>query len=111
MTAIVMYGGKQYRVSSGTRFLVGRVDKSPGEKVHLKDVLWVSRGDKTEFGSPLVEGAEVLAIVKKHLRGPKITVFKKRPKKGYKRTLGHRQSLTELQVEKIVFGEVSNQNG
>ncbi|MBU2567499.1 MAG: 50S ribosomal protein L21 [Elusimicrobia bacterium] len=105
MTAIVTCGGKQYRVSNGVKILVDRIDKNPGEEVHLKDVLAVTRGDKTEFGSPLVEGADVVAVVKKHLRGTKITVFKKRPKKGYKRTIGHRQSLTELQIEKIILGE------
>jgi large subunit ribosomal protein L21 len=100
--AVVRTGGKQYRVEEGTTFLVERLAADEGATVDLEPLLYAS-GDESLFGSDL-GSISVQATVVGHERGPKIRVFKFKPKRGYKRTTGHRQELTRLQVTGIRKG-------
>jgi large subunit ribosomal protein L21 len=100
--AVVRTGGKQYRVEEGTTFLVERLAADEGATVDLEPLLYAS-GDESLFGSKLGK-VSVEAKVIGHERGPKIRIFKFKPKRGYKRTAGHRQELTRLQVTGIKKG-------
>jgi len=99
--AVVETGGKQYRVQEGDRLLVERLDAPADSEVSLDRVLLVSDGGNCRVGTPVVEGARVVARVEKHLRGRKVTVFKYKPKENYHRKKGHRQELTLIRIEKI----------
>jgi large subunit ribosomal protein L21 len=102
MYAVILTGGKQYRVEKGNIVLVEKLVSNPGEEIVLDKVLIVGDTDKATIGRPLVEGAKVLAEVVRQTRGAKVIVFKKRSKKGYKKTQGHRQYFTELKIKDIV---------
>jgi large subunit ribosomal protein L21 len=101
MYAIIKTGGKQYKVEEGANLLVEKLNGMKGEEIVFKEVLLFADGEKTVVGKPLVEGANVVAKVISQRRSPKILVFKKKPKKGYKKLQGHRQYLTELEITKI----------
>ena len=101
MYAVILTGGKQFKVEEGSNILVEKLAAEPGEEVVLDKVLMIGNGEKAEIGRPVVEGASVVAKVIRQTRAPKIVVFKKRSKKGYKKTQGHRQYLTEIQVKEI----------
>jgi large subunit ribosomal protein L21 len=103
MYAIIRSGGKQHKVSKGDVFKVEKLDKKAGEKVEFEEVLFVG-GDKTgaKVGQPLVADARVVATVVKEDKSPKILVFKKKKRKQYRRTRGHRQAFTEMKVEEII---------
>ncbi len=99
MYAIVVSGGKQYKVSEGDLLDVEVLPVEVGSSVELDQVLLVGGEDGTKIGTPLVDGAKVTATVQEHGRGKKIIVYKH--KKNYKRKQGHRQNYTRLLVEKI----------
>ncbi|OIQ53620.1 50S ribosomal protein L21 [Neomoorella thermoacetica] len=101
MYAIIMTGGKQYRVSEGDTLQVEKLPAEVGEKVVLDKVLAVGEGADLKVGNPYVEGAKVTASVQAQDKAPKIIVFKYKPKKNYRRKQGHRQPYTQLQIEKI----------
>ena len=101
MEAIVKIGGRQYRAAEGQRLTVDRVSAAVGETVTLDQVLSLADGDKVSIGTPLVEGASVEARVLAATRGPKVLVYKYKPKKRYRRTHGHRQEQTLLEVTKV----------
>src|SRR3954451_16193856 len=98
--AVVRTGGKQYRVEEGTTFLVERLSADEGATVDLEPLLFAS-GDRSLFSTGDLGGVRVQATVVGHERGPKLRVFKFKPKRGYKRTTGHRQELTRLQITGI----------
>src|SRR4051794_10948732 len=98
--AVVRTGGKQYRVEEGTTFLVERLSADEGATVDLEPLLYAS-GDRSLFSTGDLGGVRVQATVVGHERGPKLRVFKFKPKRGYKRTTGHRQELTRLQITGI----------
>lgn len=98
--AIIKSGGKQFRVEEGATLRVPLMAKEAGEKVEL-DTLIVASGDETQVGVPLVDGVRVTATVVDHGRGDKIIVFKKKRRKQYKRTQGHRQDYTTLKIDSI----------
>jgi large subunit ribosomal protein L21 len=98
--AVIKTGGKQYRVEEGTTFLVERLREDEGAKVSLEPLLYAD-ADKSLFGADDLGKVKVEATVVGHERGPKLRVFKFKPKRGYKRRTGHRQELTRLQVTKI----------
>jgi large subunit ribosomal protein L21 len=98
--AIIKSGGKQYRVEEGATLRVPLMDKDAGETVEL-DTLIIAGDDETKVGAPLVEGVNVTATVVDHGRGDKIIVFKKKRRKQYKRTQGHRQDYTTLKIDSI----------
>lgn len=97
MYAVIKTGGKQYRVAKDDVITVERLAGDEGAAVTFDEVLMV--GDKT--GSPLVDGATVKGKIVEQARGDKIVVFKKKRRKDYKRTLGHRQDLTVVQITDI----------
>jgi large subunit ribosomal protein L21 len=100
MYAIVETGGKQYRVQEGAKIVVDRIAAEAGSEVVLDQVLMLG-GDSVRIGTPVVEGARVLAKVLEHSRGDKIQVFKKRRRKGSRSMQGHRQDYTSLAVTGI----------
>ena len=102
MYAVVESGGKQYKVEKGTALLVDRLDAKEGEKIALRPVMF---RDKEVVAEPKeLEKVRVEATVAEHLRGPKIKVFKYKPKKGYRRRAGHRSELTRLEVTELKMG-------
>src|SRR5215510_4484614 len=98
--AIIRTGGKQFRVEKGAKVRVPSLNQEVGASVEL-DVLATGDGDNHKVGAPLVDGAAVTATVVDHGREPKIVVFKKKRRKHYKRTKGHRQGYTTLKIESI----------
>ena len=98
--AIIRSGGKQFRVEEGASLRVPLIDKPAGEAVEL-EALVVGTGEDVRVGAPLVEGARVQATIVDHGRGEKIIVFKKKRRKQYKRTQGHRQNYTTLKIDSI----------
>jgi large subunit ribosomal protein L21 len=99
--AVIKTGGKQYRVEEGQVIKVEQLPNEAGDSVELTDVLLVDTGDGVRVGQPLVENASVKASVVENGRGKKVIVFKKKRRKQYKRTRGHRQNFTALKIEKI----------
>ncbi len=100
--AIIRIGGKQFRVEEGARLRVPTIDKEAGDQVELEALVIAAGGDqKTQIGAPVVSGARVAATVVDHGRGEKIIVFKKKRRKQYKRTQGHRQDYTTLKIDSI----------
>lgn len=104
MNAIIVTGGKQYKVAEGDVVYIEKLDQEAGDTVKFDQVLAILDGDKATFGTPVVEGAKVEATVDKNGKGKKIVVFKYKPKSGYKRKQGHRQPYTKVTVNKIVVG-------
>jgi large subunit ribosomal protein L21 len=98
--AIVESGGKQYRAEKGATLLVDRLPDDQGAKVTLRPVMFRADKDVVLDASGL-EKVKVEATVAEHLRGPKVRVFKYRPKKGYRRRAGHRSELTRLEVTDV----------
>ncbi len=99
--AIIQTGGKQYRVQEGDQIVVEKLAGEVGAKVSLDEVLMVSKQGKSTIGTPQVEGAKVEAEVVDQGKAPKITVFKKKRRKGYSKKQGHRQLETTLKILKI----------
>ena len=99
--AIIVTGGKQYRVAEGDVIYVEKIDAEAGEAVTFDQVLAVIDGENAVFGSPVVEGASVVGNVVKNGKSAKIRVYKMKPKKGYRRTQGHRQPYTKVQIGTI----------
>lgn len=104
MYAIFRAGGKQYRVEAGDTVRVEKMEKSLGDTFDLSEVLMVG-GDKTFIGAPLVRDAKVTAVVTRHAKAPKVIVFKKKRRQGYRRMHGHRQLFTELFIKSITSPE------
>jgi large subunit ribosomal protein L21 len=102
MYAIVKTGGKQYRVERGQRLLVERLAVEEGADVALEPILY--RSEEAVFDKAGLQSVTVNAKVLAHVRGEKLRVFKFKPKRGYKRRTGHRQSLTEIEVTEIATG-------
>ena len=98
--AVIKTGGKQYRVEEGTTLLVERLTGEEGAKLELEPLLYAD-GDNTVFGASDLGKVKVEATVVGHERGPKLRVFKFKPKRGYKRRTGHRQELTRIEVTGI----------
>ncbi len=104
MTAIIVTGGKQYKVAEGDTLFIEKLPVESGDAVTFDQVLAVIDGDNATFGTPVVEGAKVEATVEKNGKGKKIIVFKYKPKRGYKRKQGHRQPYTKVTINSIVVG-------
>ena len=101
MYAVVETGGKQYRVAIGDRLMVEKLDAEEGASIELDKVLMVSDEGKVEVGSPMVSGTSVGATVLKQGRGDKVKVYKFKRRKKYRKTQGHRQSFTQLEITSI----------
>jgi large subunit ribosomal protein L21 len=101
MYAVVRTGGKQLRVEPGEAVRVEKLEGSVGDSIELGEVLLVGAEDGAKIGTPLVAGAKVVGTITAQGRGPKLTIFKMKRRKGYRRKAGHRQSYTEIRVDKI----------
>jgi large subunit ribosomal protein L21 len=101
MYAVLQTGGKQYRVEAGDLLEIELVTAEPGQPYVFDQVLLVNNEGKVSVGSPTVAGAKVVADVVEHIRGEKKIAFKFRRRKGYHRTVGHRQELTVVKVKEI----------
>lgn len=103
MYAIVEAGGKQHRVEVGQRLAVERIwpEASPGSEVVFERVLLVRADDQVKLGKPMVDGARVRGTLVRCLRGEKVIIFKKKRRKGYRRTTGHRQNYYEVRIDAI----------
>jgi len=101
--AVVEHGGKQYRVSPGDELVVERTepDLEAGDSLLFERVVMVRQDDDVRVGKPTVDGALVRGRIVAPVRGDKVRVFKKKRRKGYKRTLGHRQDYYRVRVESI----------
>jgi len=99
MYAIIKTGGKQYRVEQGQRLLIERLPDAEGATVALEPILF--RSDEAVFDADGLAKVEVQATILGHVRGPKLRVFKFKPKRGYRRRTGHRQELTQIEVTKL----------
>ncbi len=99
--AIIVTGGKQYRVAEGDVLFIEKLEVEAGDTVKFDQVLAIIDEESSVFGAPVVEGATVTANVVKNGKGKKIRVYKMKPKKGYRRTQGHRQPYTKVQIEAI----------
>jgi large subunit ribosomal protein L21 len=100
MYAIIETGGKQVRVEEGQAIFIEKLNAEAGESITFEKVLFVG-GDNVKVGSPVVEGATVTAKVEKQGRQKKITVYKYKAKKNYRKKQGHRQPYTKVVIEKI----------
>ncbi len=101
MYAVIKTGGKQYKVTSGDKLKVERLDAEPGSEITISDVLMVVDGSDVKVGKPVVESASVSATVLEHGKGKKVVVMKKKRRKGYKVKRGHRQHYTTLEIREI----------
>ncbi len=102
--AVIETGGKQYRVQKGDTLDIEKVDAVAGAKMTVETVLAVSDGTTLTVGTPVVAGAAVDLDVVEQFRGRKVLSFKKKRRKGYTKTIGHRQSLTSVKVSAIRAG-------
>ena len=101
MNAIIVTGGKQYKVAEGDEIFIEKMEAEAGEAVVFDQVLAILDGDKATFGTPVVEGASVEAKIVKNGKGKKIRIFKYNAKKGYRKRQGHRQPYTKVEIGKI----------
>jgi len=101
MYAVVRSGGKQLRVTPGQSVRVERLPGDVGDTVELPEVLLIGGEGSLQIGTPMVFGARVVGTITGQGRGAKLTIFKFKRRKNYRRKRGHRQSYTEIQVERI----------
>ncbi len=101
MYAIIKTGGKQYRVEEGEILKVEKLPNTEGEEVEFTEVLSVADDDGVKFGRPYLDGAKVTGKVIEQGKNKKIIVFKYKPKKRYRRKMGHRQPYSKVLIEKI----------
>ena len=102
MNAIIVTGGKQYKVAEGDVLFIEKLEQEAGDVVKFEQVLAIIDGEEATFGAPVVEGACVEAKVLKNGKGKKIRIFKYNPKKGYRKRQGHRQPYTKVEITKVV---------
>lgn len=99
--AVIRTGGKQYRVSQGDVLRVEKLPGDVGQEIELDDVLMLADGEKISLDAGDLKGKTVKARIVSHGRGPKIRVFKFKRRKGFEKTIGHRQDYTELLISSI----------
>ena len=102
MYAVIKTGGKQFKVTEGDTLKVEKLSTEVGKALNLNSVLTLVDGDKVTIGTPIVNGASVDATVISHGKGDKIKIFKMNRRKGYRKSQGHRQTYTEIKIDKIV---------
>src|SRR6266545_4983860 len=98
MYAVIKTGGKQYRVATGEKIKVEQIPADIGAEIVLSEVLFVADGGNITTGAPLVNGASVTARVLAHGRGDKVRIYKMRRRKHYRKSQGHRQNYTEIEI-------------
>ena len=102
MYAIVEIKGSQLKVEKGQKVIINRMQEEEGNEVTFDRVLLVANDDEIKVGEPTVEGAKVHAKVESHFKGEKKIIFKKKRRKGTQTKKGHRQALTQIEIEDIV---------
>ncbi len=102
MLAVIQTGGKQYVVKPGDLIKVEKLEGKVGDVVELSKVLLIKKEGEIKIGRPYLDNSKVVATILEQGRSPKIIVFKKKPKKGYKRKKGHRQFYTLIKINEIV---------
>ncbi|MCH2169876.1 50S ribosomal protein L21 [Myxococcota bacterium] len=101
MYAVIRSGGKQHRVGVGQAVRLEKLEGEVGDRIELDDVLMVAGEEEARIGSPRLDGVKVVGTITAQDRGAKITIFKKKRRKGYRRKQGHRQYYTEVRVDGI----------
>ncbi len=101
MYAVIVTGGKQYRVEEGQTLKVEKIETATGESINLEQVLLIGNGDDVKIGQPVVEGAKVTAEIVAHGRHKKVKIIKFRRRKHSMTQMGHRQWFTELKITSI----------
>jgi len=101
MYAIVNIAGQQMKVTENQSVIVHRLDKKEGDKVEFDQVIFYENEGKSKLGAPVLSGAKVSATIISHLKGDKVIVFKKKRRKGYQKSNGHRQQFTKIQIDGI----------
>ncbi|OUR68176.1 50S ribosomal protein L21 [Bermanella sp. 47_1433_sub80_T6] len=101
MYAVIVTGGKQYRVEEGETLKVEKIESATGESIELEQVLLIGNGDDVKIGQPVVEGAKVTAEIVAHGRHKKVKIIKFRRRKHSMKQMGHRQWFTELKITSI----------
>ncbi len=102
MYAIVEIAGQQFKVEQGNKVYVHRLDANEGSKVEFDKVMLIDKDGKVQIGTPSIDGAKIAATVIMHLKGDKVIVFKKKRRKGYQKSNGHRQQFTQILVQGIL---------
>ena len=102
MYAIVEIAGQQFKVEKDQQIFVHRLEEKEGAKVEFDNVLLIDNNGKVNVGAPAISGAKVTAKVLDHVKGDKVTVFKKKRRKGYRVKNGHRQAFTQIEIQSIV---------
>ena len=101
MYAVIKTGGQQFRVTKGDKLSVQKLDAEAGKSITLEEVMMINDGKTAKVGTPLVNGAKVVAKVVEQTRGEKVVIFKKKRRQNYRRTKGHRQHLTVIEITDI----------
>ena len=101
MYAVILTGGKQYRVKEGDVLAVEKLDLEPGRKAQFDRVLLIEDGSTVQVGTPVLDNAMVLGLILENFKDEKVIVFKKKRRKQFRRTRGHRQQLTKVRITKI----------
>lgn len=101
MYAIVEIGGQQFKIQKDQKLFVNLLDNEAGNELEFDQVLLLADGENIQVGTPVVEGAKVKAKILEHVKADKVLVFKKKRRKGYQKMNGHRQPLTQIQIEEI----------
>ena len=101
MYAVIKTGGKQFKVTEGDILKVEKLSADVGKDLNLNSVLTLVDGDKVTIGTPMITGASIDATVISHGKRDKVKIFKMNRRKGYRKSQGHRQSFTEIKIDKI----------
>ena len=101
MYAVIKTGGKQFKVAEGDVLKVEKLTADVGKTLNLNSVLTLVDGDKVTIGTPMITGASIDATIVSHGKGDKVKSFKMNRRKGYRKSQGHRQSFTEIKINKI----------
>jgi len=101
MYAIVDIAGQQFKVEKGKKIFVHRLSEEEGKKIDFEQVYLIDNDGDIKVGNPTVEGVKVTAKILSHLKGDKVIVFKKKRRKGYRVKKGHRQYLTQIEIQDI----------
>ncbi len=101
MYAVIVTGGKQYKVAEGQKLRIEKLTAEEGKTVEFEQVLMAGEGENIKMGAPFIDGGKVKATVVSHGRGKKINIIKFRRRKDSKRQMGHRQNFTEVKIDAI----------
>jgi large subunit ribosomal protein L21 len=102
MYAIVEIGGQQFKISKDQKLFVNLVAEEEGKELEFDQVLLLANGEDIKVGTPIVDGVKIRAKILAHVKADKVYIFKKKRRKGYQKRNGHRQPLTQIQIEEIV---------